>query len=99
MTHGFEKEAFDEYRDAARYYAEHRSGLGEAFVGEVEAAIGEIGKSPDRFQPLGQGIRVYRLKRFPYRLYYRYSEERDHTTIFAVMHERRRPAYWIHRLA
>ena len=98
MTHGFEKEAFEEYEDAALYYAEHRAGLGDDFVREIEGAIREIAESPDRFQAVGQGLRVYRLKRFPYRLYYRYSEARDHATIFAVMHERRRPGYWSHRL-
>lgn len=98
MTHGFEREALDEYLDAARYYAEQRENLGEEFIQAVEAAIAAIAIDPTRFQLAGDGLRIFRMKRFPYHLFYRYNEQRDHSTIFAVMHHRRRPNYWRHRL-
>lgn len=98
MTFGFEREALAEYLDTAHYYAEQREHLGEEFVQAVEAAITTISKDPTRFQPVGDGLRIFRMKRFPYHLFYRYDEPRNHATIFAVMHHRRRPNYWRHRL-
>jgi len=98
MTHGFEREALLEYGAAARYYAEQRTGLGEEFIQAVETAIAIISQTPDRFQPVGEGLRIFRMRRFPYCLFYRYQPEHNHTTIFAVMHNRRRPNYWKDRL-
>lgn len=98
MTHGFEREALEEYLDTARYYEEQRDRLGEEFIQAVETAIANIEKDPTRFQPIGDGLRIFRMKRFPYHLFYRYDEPRNHATIFAVMHHRRRPNYWRHRL-
>jgi toxin ParE1/3/4 len=99
MTHGFEREAFQEYEAAANYYAEQRSGLGEEFVQAVEKAVAAIRETPTRFQPVGEGLRIYRLRRFPYCLFYRFEVVRDHITVFAVMHNRRRPNYWKGRLS
>lgn len=99
MTHGFEREAFDEYLDTARYYGEQRDGLGEEFVQAVEAAISTIAEDPARYQPVGDGLRIFRMKRFPYYLFYRFDERRNHAIFFAVMHQRRRPGYWRHRVS
>jgi plasmid stabilization system protein ParE len=99
MTHGFEEEALQEYLEAAQYYAERRGGLGEVFVREVRSLLDLIARGQERFQLVDQGVRVGRLKRFPYRIYFRYDPESDHATIFAVMHERRRPDYWQGRLS
>jgi plasmid stabilization system protein ParE len=98
VTHGFEQEALTEYREAAEYYAQQRGGLGKVFVEAVQASLQEIGRGPSRYQALENGLRICRMKRFPYSIYFRYSEERDHATVFAVMHTRRRPGYWRHRL-
>jgi hypothetical protein len=42
-------------------------------------------------------IRRYLLKHFPYSIYYRWEPERDHVSIYAVMHFSRRPGYWRER--
>ena len=99
MTHGFEREALEEYQDAADWYEHQRDRLGEEFVAAVEQAIAEIAKAPARFPPAGDGLRVFRMKRFPYQLIYRHAPERDHATVFALLHHRRRPGYWLHRLS
>lgn len=72
--------------------------MGEAFVKEVNALIELIGRGRERFQHIEGDLRVGRMKRFPYRIYFRYDAGANHATIFAVMHERRRPDYWQHRL-
>jgi hypothetical protein len=64
----------------------------------VEAGISVIVSDPTRFQPVGDGIRIFRMKRFPYYLFYRFHEARQHFRIVAMMHQRRKPDYWRDRL-
>ena len=56
----FELDAWLEYRDAA-IYSEQRFGLGEEFVQAMEFALAMILSDPERFQPVGQGVRIFRL--------------------------------------
>ena len=86
-----------EYRDAA-LYSERRFGLGEQFTQSVEAAIQTIVKDPERFQPVGQDIRIFRMHRFPYYIFYHYKPESEIITIYAVAHHHRQPDYWRERL-
>ena len=97
MTCHFEAEALTEYRDAARY-SEKKFGLGEDFVQAMEDALATIAKDPERFQPVGDGIRIFRMPRFLYYPYYHYSKERAAIVIYAVAHHRRLPDYWRNRL-
>lgn len=93
----FETEALEEYRDAALYSEEH-FGLGEAFVQAVEAALTVIKQHPGRFQSVGEGVRIFRLKRFPYYLFYHEDTQRGAVIIYAVAHHSRRPDYWRKRM-
>jgi plasmid stabilization system protein ParE len=93
----YEAEALIEYEDAAQY-AEERFGCGEKFVAAMRAALDSIAKDPTRFQPVGQGIRVFRLKRYPYYLFYHFDEAADSITIYAVAHHKRQQNYWRARL-
>jgi len=97
MTPHFEQEALDEYRDAA-LYSEERFGLGEAFVQAMEGALETISRDPTRFQSVGDGVRIFRLKRFPYYLYYHHLAKRETIIIYAVAHHSRRPDYWRRRV-
>lgn len=93
----FEQEALEEYRDAA-LYSEERFGLGEAFVQAMQAALKTISCDPARFQSVGDGVRIFRLKRFPYYLYYYHHMQRETITVYAVAHHSRRPDYWRQRM-
>lgn len=97
MTLHFELEALEEYRDAA-IYSKTRFGLGEDFVQAMEAALKTIAHDPALFQLVGNGVRIFRLKRFPYHLYYHHDAEEEKITIYAVAHHSRRPGYWRKRL-
>ena len=97
-AYGFEREALKEYRDAALRYAEQRAGLGEEFIQAVEAAMTVVCENPDKFQPVGDGVRIYRLKRFPYFVYFSHQPEQQRIVIYAVVHNRRRPDYWRSRI-
>ncbi len=68
------------------------------FTEAVEAGVAAILKTPDRCQQVGGGVRIFRLKRFPYYIFYRYNERGQHVRIVAVMHHKRRPDYWRERL-
>lgn len=92
----FESDALDEYRDAALYSKEH-FGLGEEFVQAVESALEVISHDPERFQPVGDGVRIFRMKRFPYYLFYHHSKESQSISVFAVAHHSRKPDYWRRR--
>ncbi len=98
MTFEFHPEALAEYKEAAVWYEERRSRLGIEFIDAVETAISAILESPCKHRPVGDGVRVFRLKRFPYYVFYRHDAEADHIRIVAVMHQKRRPEYWRERL-
>ena len=98
MTHHFETEALEEYQDAV-LYSDQRFGLGEEFVLAVEAALDTISHDPERFQAVGEGVRIFRMRRFPYCLFYHYSSGSNSINIYTVAHHRRKPGYWRSRLS
>jgi len=93
----FEAEALIEYQDAAQYSEDH-FGSGAKFVAAMRAALDSIAGDPTRFQPIGQGVRIFRLKRYPYFLFYHYDDSAATVTIYAVAHHKRQQNYWRARL-
>ncbi len=93
----FEAEALIEYQDAAQYSEDH-FGSGAKFVAAMRAALDSIAADPSRFQPIGQNIRIFRLKRFPYYLFYHHDDFAATVTIYAVAHHKRQQNYWSDRL-
>ena len=98
MTLDFHPAAEEEFEEAALWYGDRGFTLGDRFVEAIHAATEEILSDPSRYQSLDRDIRVYRLKRFPYRIYYTYLPLLQLVRIYAVMHEKRRPDYWRKRL-
>jgi plasmid stabilization system protein ParE len=86
------EDADRELSEAAAYYELERTGLGEAFVAEVEAAFGRVREHPDSAAETRPGIRRLVLLRFPYSLIY--EARPDTIRILAVAHQRKRPYYW-----
>ena len=64
----------------------------------LRSGVNAILADPTRFQPVGDGVRVFRLKKYPFRLYYTFDEEAQLVCIYAVMHEKKRPDYWRARI-
>ena len=91
----YHPEAEAELVDAAEYYDERLTGLGEEFLDAVDAAVGFVVSDPLRAALCGQGVRRYLLKRFPYALYYRVGSE--DIRILPVKHHSRHPDYWKNR--
>lgn len=98
MTYEFHPAAEQEYADAANWYEDQVEGLGSRFATAIAESILTILKEPGRFQCLEDGLRVFRLNRWPYKLYYEYNQADSHLRIVCVMHQKRQPEYWIDRL-
>lgn len=88
----FSKDALDEYKDAARYYAGKDPLLGQRFIEAVEEALVRVLESPMRWRTIDNGIRRCMTHVFPYGIVY--SVEAERILILAVMHCRRQPGYW-----
>jgi hypothetical protein len=85
-----------EFDAAASYYNGRQTGLGDAFVAEVEKTARRIAVLPNAYpthQP--SGLRKALLRRFPFTVYF--QDQEDRIWIAAVAHQRRRPGYWLHR--
>jgi plasmid stabilization system protein ParE len=95
MKHRFAEEALEEFIAAGRYYNQQVSGLGDAFVDEVEAGIQTILNAPEVWRVVEDDVRRYLIGRFPYGIYY--TIEGDVVVIWAVKHLHRNPDYWQHR--
>ena len=82
--------------EAAVYYETQVAQLGEIFLAKVESAVRDIASRPTAWPILRNNIRKHLIHRFPYALLY--HEETDEIVIVAVMHQRRRPNYWLGRI-
>ena len=85
-----------ELNEAVAWYAAQAPGLGRRFVNELGKARKRIAERPHAWRPLGDGVRCFRLSRFPYGLIY--SVEPDGIVVIAVAHLHRKPDYWRSRL-
>ena len=81
-----------ELNEAAEYYETRETGLGNAFIEEVERAINSIRNNPESAKIIIKSIRRKILWRFPYSLMYSTSANIIH--ILAVASQKRRPFYW-----
>ena len=88
--------AEDELVEAACYYEKRSERLGHRFLSEVQEHIQEIVEHADRFPKFRGDVRRKSLVRFPYNLLE--VIEASGIKIVAVMHQKRRPNYWIGRL-
>ena len=77
-------EAIAEVRAAYRWYAERNPSAANAFIAELDHAIREVQRAPERWPMHAHGTRKYLFRRFPYSVIYRV------TATFG----RRRPGYW-----
>jgi toxin ParE1/3/4 len=99
MTEDFHPEARSEFLEAIEFYAERKEGLDQEFRDAVHEALASIAADPLRFQRVKGEIRVFRLKRFPFYIYYEFMPVIESIWIWGVVHHRRRPDYWHDRLS
>jgi toxin ParE1/3/4 len=92
MTYDFHPEAEQEFIEAAAFYEQNVTGLGERFGKEVRRAIERLMEYPQIGSLIDADLRRLLLIRFPYFLIY--SSTSDLLRVVAVAHVHRRPGYW-----
>ena len=80
--------------DIVDWYEERELGLGEEFLRCVDACIQYILRHPEAYQMIYEEYR--RARRFPYGIFYRYSEEI--VMVYAIFHSSGDPQKWRNRL-
>lgn len=81
--------------EAQDWYEQRSSGLGEAFVQEVDRQVQRIAENPTGFPLLLSDVSRVRLRRFPYSLFYRIVG--DECFVLACFHASRDPKRWQER--
>lgn len=98
MNYRLHRAATGEHYDNVSFYEDRLPGLGADYLTEFEAVMAHICTAPNFYPTVGApDIRKAGLKRFPFHIIYR--AEQTQIVVLAVAHQRRRPAYWIGRLA
>lgn len=95
MVVSFHELAEQELNDAAQYYGQQTTRLGDAFITEVRRCAAEILEHPEAGPVLRGSVRRRLCRRFPYALLC--TVRLDTVRILAVMNLKRRPTYWIGR--
>ena len=92
----FHPEASEEMLESARFYEKKSAGLGSDFLAAVEDTTRRILELPTLGRIEKGDIRRGLVPGFPFTILYESHEDR--IFIAAVMHQRRRPDYWLKRL-
>jgi plasmid stabilization system protein ParE len=85
-------EAAAEAHGAVQWYRVRNEAVADAFIDEIDHAIGQIEEAPDRWPRYVQGTRRYLLHRFPFYVVYR--KIGSTIQVIAVAHGHRKPGYW-----
>ena len=78
--------------EAAVWYEQRETGLGQRFVGEIRQSLKSISRMPFRFPLIENGVRRLLLHRFPDAIYF--LVESDRVIVIAVLHQHRAPQIW-----
>jgi hypothetical protein len=71
--------------DAAAWYEERRTGLGDEFLHELDSVLPRVIKSPLQFPKIQSNIRSSLLRRFPYAVYF--GVTRENVQLIALPHQ------------
>jgi toxin ParE1/3/4 len=78
------------------FYENQSQGLGDDFLIELEQAYHAILDLPVVWPLFAKGFRRYFLSRFPFAIVYKVETRAIY--VVAVMHQSRKPNYWVERL-
>jgi plasmid stabilization system protein ParE len=89
-------EAESDIAEAYAWYERRRTGLGEEFLGSVDASLESIRRRPEMYPVVHEDYRRTLVRRFPYAVFYEWSE--SIVKIYAVFHASRDPEKWRQRI-
>ncbi len=89
-------EAQQDVDEAYYWYEDCRSGLGEEFLGCVDACIQAICRTPGLHSIVYDEFRRALVRRFPYAVFFEYSANK--VTIYSIFHTSQEPKKWQSRL-
>ena len=89
-------EAVQDIDEAYGWYESQRSGLGEEFLGCVEACIQAICRTPEMYPKAFEEYRRGLVRRFPFAVFYETTGLA--VTVYCIFHTSRDPAKWQRRL-
>jgi plasmid stabilization system protein ParE len=92
----FAPEAYQDVDAAYDWYESQRAGLGEEFLGCVDACVQAICREPEMHEKVHEEYRRALLRRFPYAVFY--ENVRSVVTVYCVCHTSRHPEKWRRRL-
>lgn len=86
------EEAEEELAEAKAWYDARREGLGDEFLGCIDAAIESLARSPEMYARVHGEVRRALARRFPYGVFYVFEDPL--VTVIAVFHAKRDPKVW-----
>jgi plasmid stabilization system protein ParE len=89
-------EAQQDIDESYHWYEDRRFGLGEEFLGCVDACIQAICRMPELHAKVHEEYRRVLLRRFPYAIFYEYASGK--VTGYCIFHTSRDPKKWHSRL-
>lgn len=89
-------EAADDVASAYAWYESRRPGLGEDFLGALDATLEGIRRQPEMHTAVYKSYRRALVRRFPYGVFYESSEAT--AIVYGVFHSSRDPQKWRERL-
>jgi plasmid stabilization system protein ParE len=92
----FAPEALQDVEEAYNWYENRRIGLGEEFLGCLDACIRTICRTPELHAKVYEGYRRALVQRFPYAIFYEFIEKK--IFVYAIFHAARDPQKWRDRL-
>ncbi len=78
------------------WYEDRRFGLGEEFLGCVDACIQTICRMPDIYPIIHEQYRRALVRRFPYSVFYEYTLQS--VIVYSIFHTSQKPEKWFRRL-
>jgi plasmid stabilization system protein ParE len=91
----FHPDVASEISSAYSWYQKQAEGLGDDFLDELESAYQIITEFPHTWPLFQNKFRRHLLPKFPFSVIYR--EYNNSIYIVAVMHNSRKPGYWLSR--
>jgi len=85
-------EAEADLLDAANWYCNVRTELGDRFALAIEATVEAISENPQRFPIVYRNRRRAGVRRFPYGIFF--DVQADRIVVIACFHSRRDPKRW-----